>query len=246
MCTMGIPEALEAVRERVKTAHLNSAFSNLPKPTLVAVSKTKPNNDVQQAYDAGQRHFGENYMDELVAKSLVFPADVKWHFIGHLQSNKCGLLADVQNLYLWETCGSARTAEKMNKALEKNTRPDGPLRTLLQINTSGENNKHGCAIADCVALAKYIKEECPRLSLDGVMTIGMFGRDPNDTPNPDFVALIKCRDQISSELSIDPQSLQVSMGMSSDFEHAIELGSTNVRVGTTIFGAREKKSTTKA
>ncbi|KNC87582.1 hypothetical protein SARC_00284 [Sphaeroforma arctica JP610] len=238
--TMSIAENLQGISDRVKTAHVNSKFADNAEPTLVAVSKTKPVSDLQEVYDAGHRHFGENYMDELVIKSAELPSDIKWHFIGHLQSNKCKDLAEIPNLYLWETCGKEKTARKMNRALESRDNKD-PLLTLLQINTSEEDNKNGCAVEDAVQLARVVIEECDQLKLAGVMTIGKFGRDESERPNPDFVALLEVRARICDEFGFDPVSFQVSMGMSGDFEHAIELGSTNVRVGSSIFGARGKK-----
>lgn len=103
---------------------------------LVAVSKTKSEGDVRAAYDAGQRHFGENYAQELAEKAPQLPADVRWHFIGHLQTNKAKLVANVPGLYMVETIDSAKLASALNRALPE-TAP--PLRVLIQVNTSGED-----------------------------------------------------------------------------------------------------------
>ncbi|KAI8394335.1 YggS family pyridoxal phosphate enzyme [Radiomyces spectabilis] len=170
---------------------------------LVAVSKYKPAEDLMYAYDAGQRHFGENYL----------PRDIQWHFIGTLQSNKCKAVA-----------------------VERTE----PLRVFVQVNTSAEEVKGGIAAADCAEVCKHIIDNCPQLKLCGLMTIGMFGRDPTQE-NPDFQCLADCKAQVQKVLP--DLDLELSMGMSEDYEKALKAGSTNIRVGRTIFGERPKKTT---
>lgn len=167
---------------------------------LVAVSKTKPAADVLAAYEAGQRHFGENYVQELVEKAPSLPSDIKWHFIGHLQTNKAKMVAAISNLYMVETVDSERLANALNRALPDNA---SPLRVLIQVNTSGEDGtyciflgccntffaaKSGVEPSACATLARHIQSSCPKLRFSGVMTIGSVSQSLNEDarPNPDF------------------------------------------------------------
>eukprot|EP00879_Flechtneria_rotunda_P004627 GHRR01004884.1.p1 GENE.GHRR01004884.1~~GHRR01004884.1.p1 ORF type:complete len:214 (+),score=52.73 GHRR01004884.1:317-958(+) len=205
-------------------------------PRLVAVSKTKPVAAVQEAYDAGQRAFGENYVQELLDKAPLLPADISWHFIGHLQSNKVkALLEGVPNLAMVETVDSAKLADRINRIASGLSRPH-KLSVMLQVNTSGEETKYGCEPSECMQLAKHIANNCRALHLAGLMTIGM----PDYSSRPEcFLCLAECRDNVAQALGLNPQDLELSMGMSGDFEQAIQMGSTNIRVGSTIFGARD-------
>lgn len=139
---------------------------------LVAVSKTKPAEAIQQLYDAGYRHFGENYLQELTEKAAVLPKDINWHFIGHLQSSKSNkIIKDVPNLYLLETIDSQKLAGKLNNACSNSGLP--PLKVFLQVDTSGEDTKSGVEDgAELLELATFIKNECAHLSIAGLMTIG--------------------------------------------------------------------------
>lgn len=193
--------------------------------TLVAVSKTKPVPLLREAYDAGHRHFGENYVNEIVEKAPMLPPDVRWHFIGHLQSNKAKLLVkNVPNLAVVETVDSKKIATYLNRACVAAQSPgdcdsDGEggggsssdeasravgvghaadiggertLDVLIQVNTSGEESKHGIEPDDesLLDLARHITETCGNLRLRGVMTIGM----PDYTSRPEnFECLTRCR-----------------------------------------------------
>ncbi|KAG0213115.1 hypothetical protein BGX31_001340 [Mortierella sp. GBA43] len=208
---------------------------------LVAVSKIKPASDILAAYEkAGHRHFGENYVQELEEKSKELPKDIQWHFIGSLQSNKCKIVAAIPNLYVVETVDSESKATALDKACTNAQRSE-PLRIFLQVNTSGEESKSGMEPSDAVKVAKHVHENCSRLLLAGLMTIGSPNPDLENGENPDFKALSECRTTIQENLNIS--GLELSMGMSDDFERAILQGSTNIRVGSTIFGARPPKST---
>uniref|UniRef100_A0A6T8I2D2 Pyridoxal phosphate homeostasis protein n=3 Tax=Hemiselmis andersenii TaxID=464988 RepID=A0A6T8I2D2_HEMAN len=224
---------------------VNTAISNVcsqlgkPTPRLVAVSKVQPNEKIEAAYAAGHRHFGENYVQELVGKAPELPGDIKWHFIGMLQSNKAKALVNgVPSLYMVESVHSVKTATALEKACAAAERGE-KLRVLVQVNTSEEDAKSGCEPPEAVPLAKHIAESCPHLELGGLMTIGAFG-DPN--PEPYFAMLAKCRGEVAAALGVEPESLELSMGMSGDYDRAISAGSTNVRVGSTIFGERMKKA----
>jgi pyridoxal phosphate enzyme (YggS family) len=208
---------------------------------LVAVSKTKPLNLLRDAYQAGQRAFGENYAQELMAKAADMPPDVAWHFIGPLQSNKAAQLVrrvGLPQLACVETVASKKLAAKLNNAVDGLEEEDGEegqrLGIYLQVNTSGESSKSGLAPgSELIDLATDIAATCPRLSIDGLMTIGA----PGDLSC--FDALVRCREEVAQALGVDVDSLDLSMGMSGDYEHAIERGATSVRVGSTIFGARD-------
>ncbi|XP_055636705.1 pyridoxal phosphate homeostasis protein [Toxorhynchites rutilus septentrionalis] len=244
---LGIRQTLakidEAYSKRLKT-------SNAPKPLLVAVSKTKPVDLIVDGYSIGQRDFGENYIQELIEKAnnptiLEHCKDIRWHFIGRLQTNKINKVVTLPNLHMVQTVHNTKLADALNKAWEKvkAANPDKQtLNVLIQINTSGEDEKSGTEPAEAVNLYRYLSEKCPNLNCQGVMTIGRFGHDYSTGPNPDFIELMSCHQRICSTFGKDPAELLVSMGMSDDFVQAIEMGSTIVRVGSSIFGARAKKN----
>lgn len=219
------------------------------KPLLVAVSKTKPVDLIIEAYSIGQRHFGENYVKELVEKSqhpdiLAQCPEIKWHFIGNLQNNKITKVLKLPNIHMIETVDNQKLATNLNTAWEKiEIENKQPLRVLIQINTSGEEAKNGVTPSEAPSLYKFIKENLTQLNLQGIMTIGAFGHDYTKGPNPDFITLMQVHKQICEENQLEAAAVQVSMGMSDDFEKAIEMGSTIVRVGSSIFGYRAKKQT---
>ncbi|KAI0213307.1 Pyridoxal phosphate homeostasis protein [Lamellibrachia satsuma] len=215
-------------------------------PRLVAVSKTKPAALVVEVYKNGQRHFGENYVNELEEKSknpkiLAECPDIRWHFIGHLQKNKVNKTLSVTNLFLIETIDSTKLATAVNNHWQHMEKSE-PLKVMVQVNTSNEENKHGCRPVDTVELVKHVLNNCPQLTFVGLMTIGAFDHDLSQGPNPDFQCLVKRKAEVCEKLHLAADQVELSMGMSHDFEHAIEMGSTNVRVGSTIFGARVYKS----
>uniref|UniRef100_A0A453GMR9 Pyridoxal phosphate homeostasis protein n=4 Tax=Triticinae TaxID=1648030 RepID=A0A453GMR9_AEGTS len=202
---------------------------------VVAIGKTKPVSLLRQLYDAGHRSFGENYVQEFVTKAPQLPEDIRWHFVGHLQSNKVkSLVAAVPNLDMVEGVGNEKIANHLDRAVVSLGRE--PLKVMVQVNTSGEESKSGIDPSKCVELAKHVKLACPNLILSGLMTIGM--KDYSSTPE-NFKALANCKLEVCKALGIPTEQFELSMGMSGDFEQAIELGSTNVRVGSTIFGPRE-------
>ncbi|KAI8086010.1 YggS family pyridoxal phosphate enzyme [Halteromyces radiatus] len=219
---------------------VKAAMATVPhhqKARLVAVSKYKPAEDLMHVYETGHRHFGENYVQELVEKSTKLPSDIQWHFIGHLQSNKCKTVAAIPNLFAVETVDSIKKADTLNKACISCERKE-PLRVFVQVNTSREEAKSGVDPESCTQVCQHIQANCPQLTLQGLMTIGMFGRDPSET-NPDFECLVDCKKK--TESMMPGTDLELSMGMSGDYLQALKAGSTNIRVGTTIFGARPKK-----
>lgn len=239
-------KALKNVVQRVDKAKLLRPPELSQRPVrLVAVSKTKPSAMVRDVYNCGHRHFGENYVQEMQEKGhdpemLEKCPEIRWHFIGHLQGNKVSKVIGVPNLYMLETVDSAKLATAVDKAWEKLKR-ENKLKVMVQVNTSGEQNKHGCVPSEAPSLVQHVLAKCPNLELAGLMTIGAFDHDLSKGPNPDFQELIKAKSTVCEKLGLESESLELSMGMSNDFEHAIEFGSTNVRVGSTIFGARVYK-----
>lgn len=200
--------------------------------TLIAVSKTKPVSDLMIAYEAGQRVFGENYVQEICEKARLMPSDVQWHFIGHLQSNKAKqLVTEVPTLAMVESVDRLKIAQALDKACEAVNR--GQLDVMVEVNTSGEESKSGCEPHAAESLIEEIEKTCPRLKIRGLMTIGSPQPDPADR---DFTLLKSIRDDCEVKFG---RRFELSMGMSNDFQLAIASGSTAVRVGSAIFGSRQ-------
>lgn len=175
-----------------------------------------------------------------MAKSKEMPDDVSWHFIGPLQSNKAASLVKtvgLDKLACIETISTLKLASKLNRAVEtlnEGTNEKKKLGIYIQVNTSGEESKSGVSPGSEVAdLVKQISKECPYLSIDGLMTIGA----PGDYSC--FDTLSSCRNEVATILDKDASDLELSMGMSDDFQVAIAKGATSVRVGSTIFGQRD-------
>lgn len=208
---------------------------------LVAVSKLKPASDILALYEHGVRHFGENYVQEMVTKAKELPKDIKWHFIGALQTGKCKDLGkDIDNLYAVETLDSLKKVKKLDSARKSSGLP--PINVYLQINTSMEEQKSGYSLDDLESIYETIEflETSETLKLEGIMTIGSFNESTSgNTVNQDFARLVDLKKKLDEKYS---SNLLLSMGMSNDFEAAIEQGSTSVRVGTSIFGARPPRN----
>lgn len=210
-------------------------------PRLVAVSKTKPVELIRTAYDEGLRHFGENYVQELVEKAnhpLLRDLDIRWHFIGNLQRNKANLLVTgVPNGCLWmiETVNTRKLATSLDNSWRK-LGLERKLKVTIQVNSSGEESKHGCPPEEVCDLTRYIAQNCLCLDPVGLMTIGRMSHDYEAGPNPDFELMQLLREEFVKEMGV--KWVELSMGMSADFEHAIASGSTNIRIGSTIFGPR--------
>lgn len=209
---------------------------------LIAVSKLKPASDIQILYDYGVRHFGENYVQELVTKANMLPKDINWHFIGGLQTNKCKDLAKVENLYAVETVDSLKKAKKMNEARKKFAANAKPVVCNIQINTSNEVQKSGLTEeAEIFEIVEYLlSEEAKYVTLNGLLTIGSFATSHSETKeNKDFAVLVSLKNKIDEKYGTD---LKLSMGMSSDYEQAVMQGSSEIRIGSRIFGSRPPKS----
>mmetsp|Transcript_38121 Transcript_38121/g.75601 ORF Transcript_38121/g.75601 Transcript_38121/m.75601 type:complete len:245 (-) Transcript_38121:78-812(-) len=238
---MSIKENLELVRAAISeasAARVEATQAQEPTPVrLVAVSKTKPVEALQEAYDAGQRHFGENYVQEIIEKAPAMAEDVQWHFIGHLQSNKVSaLIKGCPNLACLETIDSEKLARAVDKAWLSAYGKQKKLRVMVQVNSSGEETKNGVEPKETAELCRIIAAECEGLDLAGLMTIG--APDYSGCRVEDFQSLHQCRAEAAELLGVDMAKLELSMGMSSDYENAVREGSTSVRVGSSIFGAR--------
>ncbi len=217
-----VAERLAAVRDRIARACARARRD--PRDVkLVAVSKTHGPSAIRAAYEAGQRAFGENYVQELVkkAEALGDLPDLELHFIGHLQRNKAKAVRHVTQVV--ETVDSARLADALDKAADGRA-----LSVLLQVNVAGEAQKSGCAPESLPELVAHVRT-LPSLRLLGLMTVPPASDDP-ETSRPWFAALAA----LAREHGLDA----LSMGMSADLEVAIEEGATIVRVGSAIFGPR--------
>jgi pyridoxal phosphate enzyme (YggS family) len=202
--------------------------------TLVAVSKTKPVADLMEAYHAGQRIFGENYVQELVEKHQELPNDVQWHFIGHLQSRKAKLIAPFVNLI--HGVDSFKLLEEINKQAAKNNRV---IDCLLQIFIAEEETKFGLNENE---LNEVLNSEEFK-NLENIRIVGLMGMatftDNKDQIKKEFQNLKTIFDKVRQLKTENCQLKTISMGMSGDYQLAIECGSTMVRIGSSIFGNRK-------
>merc|ERR1712241_139215 len=167
--------------------------------------------------------------------------DIQWHFIGNCQTNKVKDLVKAKKLTIVETITSTKLAGELNKRLAKKEPAGTKISVFIQVNTSGEANKNGLEPKAAVAAAEFIEQSCPNLKLTGLMTIGDLGNSEAASTtgdNPDFRTLLQTRGAVAAALEKEETDLELSMGMSKDYEEAIRMGSTNVRVGSSIFGAR--------
>ena len=199
--------------------------------TLIAVSKTKPAQAVQEAYEAGARDFGENKVQEILQKQPALPQDIRWHMIGHLQRNKVHQV--IGKAVLIHAVDSLRLAEQIEQeAAKRNLDVD----VLLEINVAKEESKYGFFLEDAEEAIRQISS-LPHVHIKGLMTIAPFVENPEENRGI-FQKLYQFSVDINDK-NIDNVTMGVlSMGMSGDFEVAIEEGATMVRVGTSIFGAR--------
>lgn len=205
------------------------------KAKLVAVSKTKPAEMIQQAYDSGWRRFGENKVQEMVEKHEVLPKDIEWHLIGHLQSNKVKYIAPFVSLI--HGVDKAKLLQEINKQASKHQRV---VNCLLQLHIAQEDSKFGLSFAEAKEiLASDEFAEMKNVCIVGVMGMATFTDDEAQIRR-EFQSLKSFFDEIKSEFNHLPNTdlQEVSMGMSGDYEIAVEEGSTMVRVGSAIFGAR--------
>ena len=217
------------------TDNLKAVRTALPEHvTLVAVSKTHPPEAIQTAYDAGQRIFGENKVQELVAKYEVLPRDIEWHLIGHLQTNKVKYIADFVNFI--HAVDSEKLLDEINKRAAKAGRM---IDVLLQVHIAEEDSKFGFDDAELTAFVSGTGiAEYRNVRIRGLMGMATF-TDDREQVRREFKHLKRLFDQLKTSVFVTASHFDtLSMGMSGDFELAIEEGSTMVRIGSTLFGAR--------
>jgi pyridoxal phosphate enzyme (YggS family) len=202
--------------------------------TLVAVSKTKPNEAILEAYEVGQRVFGENKVQELVAKFEDLPKDIEWHMIGHLQTNKVKYIAPF--IHLIHSIDSIKLLKEVNKEAKKNNRT---IKCLLQFHIAQETTKFGFSleeVKDFFSSDEFI--ELNNIELCGVMGMATFS-DDKELVREEFQLLHNIFHILKSHyFKFNPTFKEISMGMSDDYQLAMEEGSTMVRIGSTLFGGR--------
>lgn len=198
---------------------------------ILPVSKTKPVEDLLEAYDNGIKQFGENYVQELVSKAEVMPKDIQWHFIGHLQSNKVKYIAPFVKMI--HGVDSLSLLKEIGKQARKNNRV---IEVLLQFHIAQEETKFGWSLDDINQIKKELKDNVePLVVIRGVMGMASFV-DDLAVIRQEFGQLKKCFDTLKPEMSL--QFDIISMGMSGDWPIAVEEGSTLIRLGSVLFGAR--------
>jgi len=200
--------------------------------TLIAVSKTHPAEMIQDYYDIGLRAYGENKVQELADKIKVLPEDISWHMIGHLQRNKVKYIAD--SVSMIHSVDSVRLAETINSEGAKCGRV---IPVLIEVNVAEEDSKFGVTVHEVLPLIEKIST-FPNIHIEGLMTIAPYVEDP-ELNRPIFAKLKNLSVDIKAK-NIDNVSMNaLSMGMTGDFEVAIEEGATMIRVGTALFGVRD-------
>lgn len=202
--------------------------------TLVAVSKTKPVETLLEAYKAGQRHFGENKVQEMNEKQEALPADIHWHLIGHLQSNKVKFIAPY--VHLIHSVDSLKLLQEIDKQAKKNQRI---IDCLLQFHIAEEETKFGLSIQEAEELiSSQAYAELKNVRIVGIMGMATFTEDQQQI-RKEFRQLKQYFEHIkTNHFASSPYFIEISMGMSSDYLLAIEEGSTLIRVGSSIFGGR--------
>lgn len=226
-----VQENLKNVEQKIQTA-CDKCGRARDEVTLIAVSKTKPIEMLQEAYDYGCRDFGENKVQELVDKYEKMPKDIRWHMIGHLQRNKVKYIVD--KVYMIHSVDSLRLAEEISKeAVKKNV----TVSILVEVNVAEEESKFGTTSEEAAALVEEIAK-LPNIVIKGLMTIAPYVEVPEE--NRLYFAKLK---QIYVDIihkNIDNVFMdELSMGMTGDYEVAITEGATYIRVGTGIFGERQ-------
>ena len=196
---------------------------------LVAVSKFHPVEKIKEVYDCGQKVFGENKVQELLTKVNELPADIQWHLIGHLQTNKVKYIAPFIDTI--QSVDSEKLLLEINKEAVKNNRK---IKVLLQVKIAEEETKYGLEIAEAKEIfSNYLEHKYPNIEILGLMGMATFTDNKNQVKS-EFLVLKSLFDELSTFKKLET----LSMGMSDDFVLAIECGSTSVRIGSAIFGVR--------
>ena len=216
--------------------NISAICSWLPKSVkLIAVSKFHPVETIKEAYEAGQRIFGESRVQELITKQLALPDDIEWHFIGTLQTNKVKYI--IPFISMIQSVDTLKLLQEINRQAEKCNRV---IRILLEVHIARENSKHGFSVDECKTLfTGKILQQYPNIQVCGLMGMATF-TDNTDQIRHEFGILRTLFEDIKSFPVTDKATFtELSMGMSDDYKAAIEEGSTMVRIGTGIFGTRQ-------
>ena len=230
-----IAEQLQTVRNEITEACKRSG-RNPEEVTLIAVSKTKPVSMIEEAIQAGQTVFGENKVQELCSKYEVLPKNLTWHLIGHLQRNKVKYIADKAALI--HSVDSLRLAETINQEGKKHNRV---IPVLIEVNVAEEDTKFGVTVEETLPLIEEISK-LSNIQVKGLMTIAPYVDNPEEN-RPVFRRLKKLSVDIDSKNMNNVYMDILSMGMTNDYQVAVEEGATMVRVGTGIFGERNYSNT---
>ena len=225
-----VEQNIQEVRERIRAAE-KRAGREPGSVKLICVTKTKPVPLLEEAYQAGERIFGENRVQEILAKKPLLPEDVSWHMIGHLQTNKVKQV--VGNAAMIHSVDSLRLAQEISRRAQE---AGLIVPVLIEVNAAGEESKYGVRFEDTEALIREIAP-LPGLIVRGLMTVAPYTEDP-ETSRPYFSRLRQLSIDIAAKNIDNTDIYELSMGMSGDFEVAVEEGATFVRVGTGIFGER--------
>lgn len=225
-----INENINIVKNNIISA-LNKSGRSVNDVTLIAVSKTKPVEMLQEAYDCGMRDFGENKVQEILDKYDKLPSDIRWHMIGHLQTNKVKYIID--KVYAIHSVDSLKLANEISKQAVKH---NVIMKVLLEVNVAHEDSKFGISSEEVIHFANEVAK-LPNLRVEGLMTVAPYVDDP-EINRQYFVELNQLSVDISNENIDNGYGNKLSMGMTNDYCIAIEEGSTYVRVGTGIFGER--------
>lgn len=226
-----IAQNLHQVQENIKKA-CEKANRDLAEVTLIAVSKTKPVSMLQEAYDEGVRTFGENKVQEIMDKYGQLPQDIEWHMIGHLQRNKVKYIAD--KVTMIHSLDSLRLAETIESEASKHNRV---IPVLIEVNVAMEESKFGISVDEVLPFVQELSK-FPHLRVNGLMTIAPYVENPEE--NRQIFRKLKKLSVDIEEKNINNINMSVlSMGMTGDYQVAIEEGATMVRVGTGIFGERD-------
>jgi len=227
---MSVKENYQSVLKEVEESILKSGRV-AEDVTLIAVSKTKPVELLQEVYDCGCRDFGENKVQEIMDKYDVLPKDIRWHMIGQLQTNKVKYIVD--KAYMIHSVDSLKLAKEISKeALKKNV----TVKVLLEVNVAEEETKFGITSDETISFYKEVAA-LPGIEVCGLMTIAPYVDNPEEN-RPHFVTLRQLNVDITEKIKDNNYRCWLSMGMTGDYKVAIEEGATFVRVGTGIFGER--------
>jgi pyridoxal phosphate enzyme (YggS family) len=231
-----IAQNIELVKRRVAEACARVG-RDAEDVRIVAVSKTFGVEQIKKALEAGLVDFGENYVQELRQKIVRLGGkQVRWHFVGHLQTNKVKYIID--SIYLIHSLDSLRLAVELQKRAEK------PVEVLVEVHTTEEATKTGVNPDDVIPLVREVSR-LTNVSIRGLMTMGPFSDNPEDS-RPSFRMLRELRAKVESENIPDVRMQHLSMGMTHDFEVAVEEGATILRIGTAIFGDRKARENSKS